>query len=66
MKAIIMILLILLTTSCGVTRINVRHNAANHQMFEAVKYDSHYYYVRSKQYYYKSTNCFRQEMQGRY
>jgi hypothetical protein len=65
MKKILFILCLILLTSCVSTKINVRHNASNHIMFEAVKYNTHYYYIRSKQYYYQSNNCFKQEMQGR-
>lgn len=65
MKKTLIVLGFCLLTSCYPHRYQPRHNSSNHTSFEFVKYNTHYYTVISRQYYYQSNNCFRQQMQGR-
>jgi hypothetical protein len=65
MKKLIILLCLILFTSCYSKKYQPRHNSVNHNSLEFVKYNTHYYIVRSRQYYYQSNNCFRQQMQGR-
>jgi hypothetical protein len=60
MKNLVILVILLLCTSCYSLKHESYHNSTNNYTFERSKHDTHYYYVKNKQHYYESNISFNQ------